>query len=58
MKNIAQRWDLERNIKYSHKVKGAYWQNDRSQWRVVVEHNGVEFEDFADVLISAQGFLK
>lgn len=58
MKKTAQKWNLERDVKYNHKVTGAYWQHDRGQWKVLIEHNGETFEDFADILISAQGFLK
>lgn len=58
MKKTAQKWDLERDIKYSHRVTGAYWQEDRGQWQVIVEHNNTVIEDYADILISAQGFLK
>lgn len=58
MKKTAQKWDLERDVKYNHRVVVAFWQHDRGQWRVVVEHAGVILEDYADVLISAQGFQK
>ncbi|ETI19940.1 hypothetical protein G647_08955 [Cladophialophora carrionii CBS 160.54] len=57
MKKTAQKWNLERDIKYNHRVTGAYWQEDRGQWRVMVEHNNTVIEDYADILISAQGFL-
>lgn len=58
MKKTAKKWNLERNVKYGHKVTGAYWQADSGKWRVLVEHDGIVIEDFADILISAQGFLK
>ncbi|KAH8695160.1 hypothetical protein BGW36DRAFT_453017 [Talaromyces proteolyticus] len=57
MKKTAQKWDLERHVKYDHRVVGAYWQEDRGAWKVMVEHGGIVVEDFADILISAQGFL-
>ncbi|EXJ53853.1 hypothetical protein A1O7_09189 [Cladophialophora yegresii CBS 114405] len=57
MKKMAQKWNLERDVKYNHRVTGAYWQEDRGQWRVIVEHNNTVIEDYADILISAQGFL-
>ncbi|KEF62523.1 uncharacterized protein A1O9_00496 [Exophiala aquamarina CBS 119918] len=57
MKKTAQKWNLERDVKYNHRVKGAYWQGDRGQWKVLVEHANTIFEDYADILISAQGFL-
>ncbi|GAM38806.1 hypothetical protein TCE0_033r09844 [Talaromyces pinophilus] len=57
MKRTAQKWDLERHVKYGHRVVGAYWQEDRGSWKVMVEHGGMVVEEFADILISAQGFL-
>lgn len=58
MKKTAQKWNLERDVKYNHRVVGAYWQEARGQWKVLVEHDSHVSETFADVLISAQGFLK
>ncbi|KAK5065320.1 hypothetical protein LTR84_001158 [Exophiala bonariae] len=57
MKKTAQKWGLERDVKYNHRVTGAYWREDRGQWQVKVEHNNTIIEDYADILISAQGFL-
>ncbi|KAJ9611624.1 hypothetical protein H2200_004808 [Cladophialophora chaetospira] len=57
MKRTAQKWNLERDIKYNHRVTGAYWQETRGQWQVIVEHDNTVIEDYADILISAQGFL-
>jgi cation diffusion facilitator CzcD-associated flavoprotein CzcO len=58
MKKTAQEWNLERDVVYNHKVVGANWEASRGQWLVLVEHDGEVFETQADVLISAQGFLK
>jgi cation diffusion facilitator CzcD-associated flavoprotein CzcO len=58
MKKMAQKWNLERDVKYNHRVVGAYWEEERGQWKVNVEHDGMIIEDFADILVSAQGFLK
>lgn len=58
MKKTAQKWNLDRDVKYDHRVAGAYWQEARGQWKIIVEHNGSSFEDFADIFVSAQGFLK
>jgi cation diffusion facilitator CzcD-associated flavoprotein CzcO len=58
MKKMAEKWDLERNIKYGHHVTGATWQEELGKWKIMVEHNGAVFEDHADIFISAQGFLK
>ncbi|OQU97519.1 hypothetical protein CLAIMM_03444 [Cladophialophora immunda] len=53
MKKTAQKWNLERDVKYNHRVTGAYWQEGRGQWQVMVEHNNNIIEDYADILISA-----
>lgn len=53
----VRKWDLDRDIKLNTRVVGTYWQEDLAQWKVVVENDGKQREDFADVLISAQGFL-
>lgn len=58
MKKTAQKWNLERDVKYNHRVVGTHWQETQGQWKVYVEHDGHVSETFADVLISAQGFLK
>lgn len=58
MKKTAQRWDLERDIKYNHRVVGAHWLEDQGKWKVLVEYEGGRFETLADILVSAQGFLK
>lgn len=58
MKKTAVKWNLERDVKYDHRVVGAYWQESLGQWKVLVEHGGTVTEDFADILVSAQGFLK
>jgi cation diffusion facilitator CzcD-associated flavoprotein CzcO len=58
MKATAQKWDLERDVRYNHRVVGAHWEEPRGQWKVLVEHDGHVIEDTADLLVSAQGFLK
>lgn len=58
MKRTVKKWNLDRDVKLNHRVVGAYWQEDRGQWLVKVQNGETEFEDFADILISGQGFLK
>lgn len=53
----VKKWDLDRDIKLNTKVVGAHWQEDQSKWKVTMERDGEHHEEFADVLISAQGFL-
>ena len=40
------------------RVLSAAWQEDEGQWKVTVESNGVQRDEFAEVLISAQGGLE
>ena len=53
----VRKWDLDRDIEFNTKVVGTYWQEDQGQWKVVVENDGKQREEYADILISAQGFL-
>ncbi|KAL9096973.1 MAG: hypothetical protein Q9165_000937 [Trypethelium subeluteriae] len=57
MQKTVKEWSLDRNVKFRNTVKGAYWQEKRSQWKLIIEHEGTEREEYADVLISARGFL-
>ena len=39
-------------------VKGAYWQENRSQWQLIVQaQDEAERIEYADILVSARGFL-
>lgn len=58
MKRTAKKWNLERDVKYNHRVVDARWQEKDGNWKILVEQDGKVFEDRADIFISAQGFLK
>jgi hypothetical protein len=58
MRKTVRKWDLDRDILFNTRVTGAYWQEWSSQWKLTVEHEGIEREEYADILISAQGFLR
>lgn len=53
----VKKWNLDRDVVFNAKVVGAYWQEDQAKWKVTVEEQGERREDFADVVVSAQGFL-
>lgn len=53
----VKKWDLDRDVVLDTRVTGAYWEEARSQWRVTTEKAGNVHEEYADILISAQGFL-
>ena len=55
----AQKWDLMKHIQLNHKVKSAVWNEDTSQWELVIENltTGELVHDQADVVLSAIGVL-
>lgn len=57
IKSTAKKWDLERHIKYNHRVMRAEWMEDSSNWKVTVESQGLQRDEVCDVLISGQGVL-
>jgi cation diffusion facilitator CzcD-associated flavoprotein CzcO len=58
IKRTVKKWNLDRDVQLNTKVVGTYWQEQQGLWKVVVEHNGVQREEYAEILISGQGFLK
>lgn len=58
MKRTVKKWDLDRDVYLNTKVVGARWQEDSGLWKVIVTHEGGTREEYAEVLISGQGFLK
>lgn len=57
MKKTVKKWNLDRDIQFSTTVKEACWQEESSQWKLTLEHKGEEREEYADILVSARGFL-
>ena len=57
IKNTVKKWNLDRDLQLNTKVVGAYWEEEAGRWRLVVECDGSQWEDYCDVLISAQGVL-
>jgi cation diffusion facilitator CzcD-associated flavoprotein CzcO len=58
MRKTVRKWDLDRDIQFNTRVTGAYWREWSGQWKLTVEHEGIERVEYADILISAQGFLR
>lgn len=52
-----KKWELEKNVRFNHRVKKARWHEGESRWQLVVQHGDEQFTDYADILISARGFL-
>ncbi|KAI0906209.1 putative flavin-binding monooxygenase [Ustulina deusta] len=40
MKNCVAKYNLERYIRFHHKVLSADWSKDAEQWRITAEHDG------------------
>ncbi|KAF4555237.1 Flavin-binding monooxygenase-like protein 6 [Elsinoe fawcettii] len=57
IKHTVQKWSLDQDLHLNTRVIGAHWQQHLGQWKVTVEHNGKQWDEFCNVLISAQGVL-
>jgi hydroxyversicolorone monooxygenase len=58
IEGTCDKWNLRRDVQFNTAVVGAEWLEDEGKWKVRVEKNGKEMDEFADVLIMASGFLK
>lgn len=60
LRTVARKYDLYRNIKLSHMVKAARWDEERSIWTIKVEDTttGTITEDWCHFMISGSGILK
>ncbi|KAI0430748.1 putative flavin-binding monooxygenase [Xylaria sp. FL1042] len=56
MKNCVKKYNLDRYIRFHHKVLSADWSNDTEQWKVTAEHNGQRKEFKAPWVIFATGY--
>ncbi|KAF2094438.1 FAD/NAD(P)-binding domain-containing protein [Rhizodiscina lignyota] len=57
IQKTVKKWNLDKHVVYNTRVTGCYWQEDRSQWKLTIEHDGETREEYSDVVISARGFL-
>lgn len=57
MKHTVKKWSLDRDLQLNTRVVGAWWQEELGQWKVTVEHQGNQRDEYCHVLISAQGVL-
>jgi cation diffusion facilitator CzcD-associated flavoprotein CzcO len=54
----VRQWNLLRDVKFDTNVEGAYWEEDKAQWRLEIRHKDTGHRtEYADVLISARGIL-
>lgn len=52
-----KKWNLDRDVQLNTQVTRAEWQAEEGVWKVTVVHDGVSRDEYAEVLISAQGVL-
>ncbi|RSL99848.1 hypothetical protein CEP52_009501 [Fusarium oligoseptatum] len=59
LKDIAHSHDLERFVKYRHRVIGAEWLQDKSQWEITIQRldDGTTFVDHAEFFLNGGGHL-
>lgn len=58
MRKTCDKWDLRRNIQFNTRVVANEWIEDDGKWKIIVERNGQQRDEYADILVSAQGFLR
>ena len=52
-----KKWNLDRDVQLNTQVTRAEWHAEEGVWKVTVVHDGVSRDEYAEVLISAQGVL-
>jgi cation diffusion facilitator CzcD-associated flavoprotein CzcO len=57
IKRTVKKWNLDRDLQLNTRVLSAAWQEEKGQWKVTLEHEGKQRDEYCDVLISAQGVL-
>jgi len=53
--DFARKYDVYSRLRLSTKVKGAYWEPQRAQWRLEIESGGVRSTEHFDFVIQAIG---
>ncbi|OAL38186.1 hypothetical protein AYO20_02638 [Fonsecaea nubica] len=58
IQRTVKKWNLNRDIQFNTRVVALEWLEEEGKWKIRVRKDGQEERDeFADVLVSAQGFL-
>lgn len=59
LKDVSARNNLERHVKFNHKVVGAEWLEERGQWKISVLRleDSTVFEDYAEFFLNGGGHL-
>lgn len=60
-KDVAEKYDLNKYIRLSHRVVGAYWKEEDQMWHVKIQKGDdpdAIIEDKANIFVNASGVLK
>ena len=60
-KTLAEKHDLLKYVRLSHKVVGAWWQEEQQEWLLKIQRGDDPsdvFEDRCNILVNASGVLK
>lgn len=58
MRETTKKWNLDRDIKFSHRVTETIWLEELGKWQVSIQTGGRILVEYADLLISGQGVLE
>ncbi|PKY06945.1 FAD/NAD(P)-binding domain-containing protein [Aspergillus campestris IBT 28561] len=57
-KSIAVKYDLEKYVKFEHKVRSAQWNENQGKWDLVItKPDGTEMHDQCEILANCSGLL-
>lgn len=60
-KKLAEKYNLLKYVRLSHRIVGAWWQEEAQEWLVKIQRGDNPedvFEDRCNVLVNASGVLK
>lgn len=57
IKQTVKEWNLDRDLYLDTRVVAAQWQEAAGEWKITVENEGKQREEYCDILISGQGVL-
>ncbi|KAL4951353.1 hypothetical protein BDW69DRAFT_201506 [Aspergillus filifer] len=57
IKDTVRKWNLDRDVHLNTKVVNARWLETDGVWKVTVDQNDVQRNEYAEILISGQGVL-
>jgi cation diffusion facilitator CzcD-associated flavoprotein CzcO len=60
-KKLAEKYNLLKYVRLSHRIVGAFWQEETQEWLVKIQRGDNPddvFEDRCNILVNASGVLK